>query len=441
MSYYHHSSVTTPFVSYYHHYDHYHHSTTVTAPPFVQSLPPFVRLHHSSVTTTWLHCSLPQFRRCCVGHHIQTVTTTIRRFYYRSSITTIRPISPFVNLLQFRPVPAIRQSTTLNPVTHHRQLLPPFVDATTIRRSTPFVDLTTTIRPGHYCHSSVTTTITNPIYLTVGLHHHSTVYHHSSVTITTKLVLPPARSITTIKSIATTINQLLPFVEHHHSSVTTTFVQSLPFISYTIRRVTTTTIRQSHYLFVSYYHSSDSTTIRTGQEWASPMPEDTQVGAISSVSCKRTSITPVMSPVSYSSTTSASAASMLSSSPKSDAAPVSLMAGAVQIIGITICFYYMLRDLPHVQEELPAAGFPSLYTGSAIYAFEGIGLSISSPPQKKGFTTGKQDEIPQAWRDGRVLNTAMVIVVVSHELWGSLVTSDMEVLQGSITLNLPSEHE
>ncbi|KAG7176550.1 Proton-coupled amino acid transporter-like protein pathetic-like 1 [Homarus americanus] len=58
-------------------------------------------------------------------------------------------------------------------------------------------------------------------------------------------------------------------------------------------------------------------------------------------------------------------------------APVSLMAGAVQIIGITICFYYMLRDLPHVQEELPAfAGFSTLplYFGSAIYAFEGIGL-------------------------------------------------------------------
>ncbi|XP_042231441.1 proton-coupled amino acid transporter-like protein pathetic [Homarus americanus] len=114
-------------------------------------------------------------------------------------------------------------------------------------------------------------------------------------------------------------------------------------------------------------------------------------------------------------------------------APVSLMAGAVQIIGITICFYYMLRDLPHVQEELPAfAGFSTLplYFGSAIYAFEGIGLVLPlenkmKTPQAFGGWTG-------------VLNTAMVIVVCFYAgvgFFGYLRYGSF--VQGSITLNLP----
>ncbi|KAK4293495.1 hypothetical protein Pmani_033804, partial [Petrolisthes manimaculis] len=60
-------------------------------------------------------------------------------------------------------------------------------------------------------------------------------------------------------------------------------------------------------------------------------------------------------------------------------APISLAAGVLQVIGLAITFYYMLRDLPVVPENVPAwAGWKNLplYFGSAIYAFEGIGLVL-----------------------------------------------------------------
>nr|XP_053654392.1 proton-coupled amino acid transporter-like protein pathetic isoform X2 [Cherax quadricarinatus] len=114
--------------------------------------------------------------------------------------------------------------------------------------------------------------------------------------------------------------------------------------------------------------------------------------------------------------------------------PVSMVAGAVQMTGITICLYYMLRDLPHVHEDLPAfAGWASLplYFSSSIFAFQGIGLVLPlenkmKTPREFGGLTG-------------VLNTAMMLVVclyASVGFFGYLQYGS--TVQGSITLNLPA---
>ncbi|KAK8730976.1 hypothetical protein OTU49_007729 [Cherax quadricarinatus] len=115
-------------------------------------------------------------------------------------------------------------------------------------------------------------------------------------------------------------------------------------------------------------------------------------------------------------------------------APVSMVAGAAQVMGITICLYYMLKDLPHIQEHVPAfAGWSTLplYFGSAIYAFEGIGLvlplenKMRTPRVFRGFTG--------------VLNTAMLIVVCLYACFGFFgYLRYGSTIQGSITLNLPA---
>jgi proton-coupled amino acid transporter len=56
--------------------------------------------------------------------------------------------------------------------------------------------------------------------------------------------------------------------------------------------------------------------------------------------------------------------------------PVSLFAAVATVTGLGITFFYMLQDLPHTStvrafgtwKQLP------LYFGTAIYAFEGIGM-------------------------------------------------------------------
>ncbi|XP_045610493.1 proton-coupled amino acid transporter-like protein pathetic [Procambarus clarkii] len=115
-------------------------------------------------------------------------------------------------------------------------------------------------------------------------------------------------------------------------------------------------------------------------------------------------------------------------------APVSMMAGVIQIAGIIICFYYMVRDLPHIHEDLPAfAGWSTLplYFGTAIYSFEGIGLVL--PLENKMKTPGAFGGL------SGVLNTSMLIVMclfASFGFFGYLQYGS--TVQGSITLNLPA---
>ncbi|KAA5621431.1 hypothetical protein F3G63_35885, partial [Pseudomonas aeruginosa] len=56
--------------------------------------------------------------------------------------------------------------------------------------------------------------------------------------------------------------------------------------------------------------------------------------------------------------------------------PVSLVASIMTAWGLAITFYYILQDLPHSKEVNPIATWHQLplYFGTAIYAFEGIGV-------------------------------------------------------------------
>lgn len=116
-------------------------------------------------------------------------------------------------------------------------------------------------------------------------------------------------------------------------------------------------------------------------------------------------------------------------------APVSFIAGVIQTTGLAITFYYMVRDLPEVEEVVPAFnswGTLPLYFGSAIYAFEGIGLVLPlenkmKTPQNFGGFNG-------------VLNTAMMLVVLLYAAVGFFGYLEFgNEVQGSITLNLPND--
>ncbi|KAL7740925.1 hypothetical protein ACLKA6_014085 [Drosophila palustris] len=112
--------------------------------------------------------------------------------------------------------------------------------------------------------------------------------------------------------------------------------------------------------------------------------------------------------------------------------PVSLIAAFLTVAGLAISFSYMLHDLPDVHTVKPVATWATLplYFGTAIYAFEGIGVVLPlenqmRTPEDFGGTTG-------------VLNTGMVIVAclyTSVGFFGYLKYG--ESVKGSITLNLP----
>nr|CAD7204838.1 unnamed protein product [Timema douglasi] len=114
--------------------------------------------------------------------------------------------------------------------------------------------------------------------------------------------------------------------------------------------------------------------------------------------------------------------------------PVSLFAAILTVIGLGITFFYMLQGLPKTSTVHAFASWKQLplYFGTAIYAFEGIGVILPlennmKNPQDFGGCTG-------------VLNTGMVIVAALYTavgFFGYLKYGDA-VKVGSITLNLPS---
>lgn len=112
----------------------------------------------------------------------------------------------------------------------------------------------------------------------------------------------------------------------------------------------------------------------------------------------------------------------------------SAMANLLQTTGLFIVFYNLLQQLPHTWDRpasVDISKFP-LYMGTAIYAFEGIGLVL--PLQK-------EMREPQAFGGSvGVLNTGMTIVASLYTaigFFGYLKFGDE--VQGSITLNLPAE--
>ncbi|CAG0879965.1 unnamed protein product [Darwinula stevensoni] len=115
--------------------------------------------------------------------------------------------------------------------------------------------------------------------------------------------------------------------------------------------------------------------------------------------------------------------------------PFSMIANLLMAVGIGIIFSFLLQDLPPVSSRPFFASFRQLplFFGTAIYAFEGIGVilplenQMKSPEDFGGFTG--------------VLNTGMVIVMCLYTgvgFYGYLRYGD-DVL-GSITLNLPNEN-
>ncbi|CAL4062977.1 unnamed protein product, partial [Meganyctiphanes norvegica] len=115
-------------------------------------------------------------------------------------------------------------------------------------------------------------------------------------------------------------------------------------------------------------------------------------------------------------------------------APVSLIAGVIQFFGLLITFYYILRDIPEVEEKVPGfagwSGLP-LYFGSAIYAFEGIGLVL---PLENKMRTPRSFG---GWQG--VLNTGMLTVVCLYAGMGFFgYLRYGSTVAGSITLNLPA---
>ena len=112
----------------------------------------------------------------------------------------------------------------------------------------------------------------------------------------------------------------------------------------------------------------------------------------------------------------------------------SAIANLLQCTGLCVVFYNLVQGLPDITQRPAHVDFQRfpLYMGTAIYAFEGIGLvlplqKVMREPQAFGGSCG-------------VLNTGMVIVsslYIGMGFFGYLKFGD--AVKGSITLNLPSE--
>ncbi|XP_044743205.1 proton-coupled amino acid transporter-like protein pathetic isoform X2 [Chrysoperla carnea] len=115
--------------------------------------------------------------------------------------------------------------------------------------------------------------------------------------------------------------------------------------------------------------------------------------------------------------------------------PISLFAALLTSCGIVITFWYMLQDLPstkHVPKIAPWHQLP-LYFGTAIYAFEGIGVVL---PLENNMAN---PEAFGGWNG--VLNTGMMIVTCLYTavgFFGYLKYGD-KVKIGSLTLILPQK--
>lgn len=113
--------------------------------------------------------------------------------------------------------------------------------------------------------------------------------------------------------------------------------------------------------------------------------------------------------------------------------PVSLFASVLTVAGISITFYYMIQDMPStetVKRSIQWSTLP-LYFGTAIYAFEGIGVVLPlennmQTPEDFGGISG-------------VLNTGMVIVACLYSAVGFFgYLKYGENVKATITLNLDS---
>lgn len=114
--------------------------------------------------------------------------------------------------------------------------------------------------------------------------------------------------------------------------------------------------------------------------------------------------------------------------------PVSMLANVLQMLGLGLTFFYLIQELPPVSDRKLYATWSQypLYFGTAIYAFEGIGVVLPLENQMRS---------PRELRGWNgVLNTSMVMVsclYIAVGFFGYLKYGD--AVEGSITLNLPVE--
>ncbi|XP_050315799.1 proton-coupled amino acid transporter-like protein CG1139 [Anthonomus grandis grandis] len=115
-------------------------------------------------------------------------------------------------------------------------------------------------------------------------------------------------------------------------------------------------------------------------------------------------------------------------------APFSAIANVLMLVGIVIVLYYMFQDLPPISDRVYIANYQQLplFFGTAIYAFEGIGLVLplqNEMKKPKKFTTSFG-----------VLNVGMFMVTCLYLIIGVLgYWKYGDDVQGSVTLNLPKE--
>ncbi|XP_025836729.1 proton-coupled amino acid transporter 1 isoform X2 [Agrilus planipennis] len=115
-------------------------------------------------------------------------------------------------------------------------------------------------------------------------------------------------------------------------------------------------------------------------------------------------------------------------------APFSIIANILMLAGISITLYYTSVDLPSITTRHYAADIQKLplFFGTALYAFEGIGLVLPLQNEMK-----KPNQFPRPFG---VLNLGMTIVTFLYFTVGFLgYLKYGEDVAGSITLNLPED--
>jgi len=115
-------------------------------------------------------------------------------------------------------------------------------------------------------------------------------------------------------------------------------------------------------------------------------------------------------------------------------APISMVASTLKTFGLIFTFWYLVKDLPHVNETVPGfAGWSRmpLYFGSTIYAIGSIGLVL--PLENKMQTPRNYGGLTGVMQTGLMIALALYIAVgfYGYYQYGSSI-------QGSVTLNLPS---
>ncbi|XP_045463492.1 proton-coupled amino acid transporter 1-like isoform X2 [Harmonia axyridis] len=115
-------------------------------------------------------------------------------------------------------------------------------------------------------------------------------------------------------------------------------------------------------------------------------------------------------------------------------APFSMFANLVMLIGLVITVYYIVQDLPSVEERDYVAPFNHmpLFFGTALFAFEGIGLVL---PLQNEMKNPKNFSRPCG-----VLNVGMGSVIILYSIMGFISYLKFgEQIEGSVTLNLPRD--